>query len=389
MNDFDVIVIGAGASGLMASIEAGRRGRTVLVLDHNNRIGEKIRVSGGGRCNVTNRETSSGHYLSGNPPFCKSALARFTSADFLARLAEHGIPVRERDHGQMFCAGSARSVVDMLEREAGAAGVRIRTASPVIRVEKGGPFLVRLSRETLSASSLVVASGGLSYPRLGATNFAHSLAGRFGIGVTELRPGLVPLTLASPETRAFRELSGISLDAVVRCGRAEFSEKLLFTHRGLSGPAILQASSFWREGWTLAVDLLPGVDAHEHLRAARGTRRSLAAALADLLPRRFAEAWLAERGGSKPAASFSPGALERLAGELHDWRVQPDGTEGYDKAEVTVGGIDTRELSSQTMESRKVPGLYFVGECVDVTGWRGGYNLQWAWSSGWTAGRHA
>ena len=389
MNDFDVIIIGAGASGLMAAIEAGRRGRSVLVLDHNPRIGEKIRVTGGGHCNVTNREISSGHYLSRNPHFCKSALARFTPADFLGRLAEHGIQVQERDHGQVFCAGSARAVVEWLEREALAAGVLIRTSCPVAEVRRDDGFRVRIPGETASASALIVASGGLSYAKLGATDFARALASRFGIGVTEMRPGLVPLILDSPETRVFRQLSGISLDAVVRCGRIEFAEKVLFTHRGLSGPAILQASSYWKEGEELVLDLLPGVDAREFLRAGRRTRRSLVAVLADLLPRRFAEVWLAGRGAAKPAASFSPGTLDRLAEDLHAWRLRPDGTEGYEKAEVTVGGIDTRELSSQTMESRKIPGLYFVGECVDVTGWLGGYNLQWAWSSGWTAGRHA
>jgi len=389
MNDFDVIVIGAGASGLMGAIEAGKRGRSVLVLDHNPRIGEKIRVSGGGRCNFTNLETSAGHYLSQNPHFCKSALARFTSADFLGLLAEHRVKVRERTHGQMFCAGSAQSVVDMLERESRTANVRIRTASPIVDVRRDGAFRVRLSRETLTASSLIVASGGLSYPKLGATNFAPTLAGKFGIGVTDLRPGLVPLTLAAAEMEALRNLSGISLDAMVRCGRAEFRENVLFTHRGLSGPAILQTSSYWKKGQTIEIDLLPGADARALLLGGRRTRRGVCAVLADRLPRRFVEAWLDTRGGSKPLAAFSPGRLERLAEELHHWRLRPDGTEGYDTAEVTVGGIDTRELSSQTMESRKVPGLYFVGECVDVTGWLGGYNLQWAWSSGWTAGQYA
>lgn len=389
MNDFDVIVIGAGASGLMGAIEAGKRGRSVLVIDHNPRIGEKIRVSGGGRCNFTNLETSAGHYLSQNPHFCKSALARFTSADFLGLLAEHRIKVCERAHGQMFCAGSAQAVIDMLERESRAARVRIRTASPIVEVRRINSYRVRLSGETLTASSLVVASGGLSYPELGATNFAQTLAGQFAISVTDLRPGLVPLTLTAAETEVFRNLSGISLAAIVRCGRAEFRENVLFTHRGLSGPAILQASSFWKEGETIEIDLLPGADARTLLLGERRTRRELGAVLADHLPRRFVDAWLDTRGGAKPPEVFSSARLERLAEELHHWRLRPDGTEGYDKAEVTVGGIDTRELSSQTMESRKVPGLYFVGECVDVTGWLGGYNLQWAWSSGWTAGQYA
>jgi hypothetical protein len=234
-----------------------------------------------------------------------------------------------------------------------------------------------------------VASGGLSYPRLGATSFARTLAGRFGIGVTDLRPGLVPLILTAAETEAFRNLSGISLDAVVRCGRAEFRENVLFTHRGLSGPGILQASSYWKEGQTIEIDLLPGADARALFRGERRTRRALVAVLAARLPRRFSEAWLDSRGGADRPDVFSSAHLERLAEELHHWRFRPDGTEGYDKAEVTVGGIDTRDLSSQTMESRKVPGLYFAGECVDVTGQLGGYNLQWAWSSGWTAGQYA
>ena len=389
MNDFDVIVIGAGASGLMSAIEAGKRGRSVLVLDHNSRIGEKIRISGGGRCNFTNRDSSPGHYLSQNPHFCKSALARFTSADFLGLLAEHRIKVEERAHGQMFCAGGAKSVVDMLEREARAANVLIRMESPLVDVHRDGAFRVRLSRGTLTAASLVVASGGLSYPKLGATDFARTLAVRFGIGVTDLRPGLVPLILTGTETEAFRNLSGISIASVVRLGRAEFRENVLFTHRGLSGPAILQASSYWKEGQTLEIDLLPGADTRALLLGQQGTRRTLFAVLADHLPRRFVEAWLDKRGGAKMPAALSTSKLERLAEELHHWRLRPDATEGFEKAEVTVGGIDTRELSSQTMESRKVPGLYFAGECVDVTGHLGGYNLQWAWSSGWTAGRYA
>ncbi len=386
---FDVIVIGAGASGLMCAIEAGKRGRSVLVLDHNPRIGEKIRVSGGGRCNFTNLDSSAGHYLSQNPHFCKSALARFTPADFLGLLAEHRVGVEERAHGQMFCSGRAQSVVDMLERESRAAGVRIRTASPILDVRRDAAFCIRLSRGTLRASSLVVASGGLSYQKLGATNFAQALAGRFGIAVTDLRPGLVPLIVTAAEWAAFRNLGGISLDVLVRCGRAEFRENVLFTHRGLSGPAILQASSYWNEGRTIEIDLLPGTDTRALLLGERRTRRSLMAVLADRLPRRFVEAWLETRGGAKPTAAISIARLERLAEDLHHWRFRPDGTEGYDKAEVTVGGIDTGELSSQSMESRKVPGLYFVGECVDVTGQLGGYNLQWAWSSGWTAGRYA
>ncbi len=389
MNDFDVIVIGAGASGLMSAIEAGKRGRSVLVLDHNSRIGEKIRISGGGRCNFTNRDSSPGHYLSQNPHFCKSALSRFTSADFLGLLAEHRIKVEERAHGQMFCAGGAKSVVDMLEREARAANVLIRMESPLVDVHRDGAFRVRLSRGTLTAASLVVASGGLSYPKLGATDFARTLAVRFGIGVTDLRPGLVPLILTGTETEAFRNLSGISIASVVRLGRAEFRENVLFTHRGLSGPAILQASSYWKEGQTLEIDLLPGADTRALLLGQQGTRRTLFAVLADHLPRRFVEAWLDKRGGAKMPAALSTSKLERLAEELHHWRLRPDATEGFEKAEVTVGGIDTRELSSQTMESRKVPGLYFAGECVDVTGHLGGYNLQWAWSSGWTAGRYA
>ncbi|MGD0783438.1 MAG: NAD(P)/FAD-dependent oxidoreductase [Candidatus Aminicenantales bacterium] len=386
---FDVIVIGAGASGMMSAIEAGKRGRSVLVLDHNPRIGEKIRVSGGGRCNFTNIDLSAGQYLSQNPNFCKSALSRFTPADFLGLLAEHRVKVEERAHGQMFCAGSAQSVVDALERESRAAGVRIRTSSPILEVRRDGAFRVGLSCGTVTASSLVVASGGLSYRKLGATNFAQALAGIFGIGVTDLRPGLVPLVLAADGTEAFRELSGVSLDVLVRCGRAEFRENMLFTHRGLSGPAILQASSYWKEDQTIEIDLLPGADTRALLLGERRTRRTLIAVLADRLPRRFVEAWLDTRGGANPPAFFSTSRLERLAEELHHWRLRPDGTEGYDKAEVTVGGIDTRGLSSQTMESRKIAGLYFVGECVDVTGQLGGFNLQWAWSSGWTAGQYA
>jgi predicted Rossmann fold flavoprotein len=376
--DFDVIVVGAGAAGLMCAIRAGQRGRRVLVLDHADKVGKKILISGGGRCNFTNLLSRPEAFLSANPHFCKSALARYTQHDFIALVDKHRIAWHEKTLGQLFCDGSARQIVAMLMAECAAAGVDVRVAHRITAIDKADRFTVSTDHGAFTGTSLVLATGGLSIPKMGATGFAHDIARRFGLALTETRPGLVPLTLKIPE------LSGVSLEVVARLGRASFREAMLFTHRGLSGPAILQISSYWREGREISIDLLPDTDAASFLKERKRTRpkAELRTVLAEGLPQRLAQA-LAPEG---TMANLRDRDLEALAGRLKAWKIVPSGTEGYAKAEVTVGGVDTDELSSRTMEARKVPGLYVIGEAVDVTGWLGGYNFQWAWSSGWVAG---
>jgi len=361
----DVVVIGAGAAGLMCALRAGQRGRKVLLLDHAETVGKKILISGGGRCNFTNLGTEPEAFLSANPHFCKSALARYTQQDFIALVDRHRIAWHEKTLGQLFCDGSARQIVAMLLAECAAAGVDVRVGHRLTGVEKSDRFTVRTDRGDFNAASVVLATGGLSIPKMGATSFAHDTARRFGLKITQTRPALVPLTAKVPE------ISGVSLDVVARCGKAQFREAMLFTHRGLSGPAILQISSYWQPGQEISIDLLPGLEAAQFLKERRHLRpkAELKTLLAEVMPQRLAEVLAAGD-----------------ATILNDWRVTPTGTEGYAKAEVTVGGIDTGGLSSKTMEARKVPGLYVIGEAVDVTGWLGGYNFQWAWSSGWVAG---
>jgi predicted Rossmann fold flavoprotein len=364
-SSFDVVVIGAGAAGLMCAMRAGQRGRKVLLLDHAEKVGKKILISGGGRCNFTNLEARPEAFLSNNPHFCKSALARYTQHDFIALIDKHRIAWHEKTLGQLFCDGSARQIVAMLLAECDAAGVDVRVAHRPTAIEKADRFIVRTDRGCFESTALVLASGGLSIPKMGATGFAHDTARRFGLRIAETRPALVPLTAKVPE------LAGVSLPVEARCGKTAFREAMLFTHRGLSGPAILQISSYWKPGQEIAIDLLPGLDAAQVLKERKQARpkaetRTL---LAEMMPQRLAA------------------ALEREPAErLNDWRVTPTGTEGYAKAEVTLGGVDTHELSSRTMAVRKVPGLFVIGEAVDVTGWLGGYNFQWAWSSGWVAG---
>jgi predicted Rossmann fold flavoprotein len=382
-----VIVVGGGAAGLMCAIEAGRRGRRVLVLERNAEVGRKILISGGGRCNFTNLGTAPERFLSGNPDFCRSALARYGPADFLAKLERHGIAWHEKKLGQLFCDGSARQVVSMLASECAEAGALIRCGCEVKEVRRDAGFALDTSHGTLACTTLVVATGGLSIPKLGATDFALRLAGQLGVGVTETRPGLVPLRFAGDELAFCAPLAGVSIDAVTRCGGAAFRENVLFTHRGLSGPALLQVSSYWRPGQEIALDLLPDGDAAERLAEARARGRGLVRALAERQPRRFAQAWAERFGPPRPLAECSKSELAALAARLQAWTLRPSGSEGYAKAEVTVGGVDTRELSSRTLECRRVPGLYFVGEAVDVTGWLGGYNFQWAWASGFAAGQ--
>jgi len=375
---FDVVVLGGGAAGLMCAMRAGQRGRRVLLLDHAEKVGKKILISGGGRCNFTNRDARPEAFLSANPHFAKSALARYTQHDFVELVNKHRIAWHEKTLGQLFCDGSARQIVKMLLDECAAVGVDVRVAHKITRVEKADRFTVMTDHGDFSATSVVLATGGLSIPKMGATGLAHEIARHFKLRVTETRPALVPLTLPVPE------ISGVSLDVGARCGRARFREALLFTHRGLSGPAILQISSYWKPGQEIVVDLLPDLDAASFLKERKRTRpkAELRTILAEVLPQRLAHS-LAPEG---LMANQRDRDLETLANRLKAWTFVPTGTEGYAKAEVTLGGIDTDGLSSKTMEAKKVPGLYAIGEAVDVTGWLGGYNFQWAWSSGWVAG---
>ena len=375
---FDVVVLGAGAAGLMCAIRAGQCGRKVLLLDHAEKVGKKILISGGGRCNFTNTDSRPEAFLSDNPHFAKSALARYTQHDFIALVEKHGIAWHEKTLGQLFCDGSARQIVSMLLAECAAVDVDVRVAHRVTGIEKSDSFTVRTDHGDFTAASVVLATGGLSIPKMGASGFAHDTARRFGLGLTETRPGLVPFTARVPD------IAGVALDVVASVGRTNFREAMLFTHRGLSGPAILQISSYWRPGQEIAVDLLPDSDPATFLKGRKRLRpkAELRNIVGDLMPDRLAQA-LAPEGVIGERRDKD---LETLAAELKSWHVTPTGTEGYAKAEVTVGGIDTNELSSKTMEAKKVPGLYAIGEAVDVTGWLGGYNFQWAWSSGWVAG---
>src|SRR5690554_3641073 len=386
---FDALLVGGGAAGLMCALTAGQRGRRVLVIEHANRCGKKILMSGGGRCNFTNTGTTPANFLSANRHFCKSALARFTPWHFLVMVERHRIAWHEKELGQLFCDESSRQIVQMLLDECAAAGVEIRTNCTVEQVEhEGDGFMLRTSQGVLRAPALVVASGGLSIPRMGATGFGFELARRFGHAVLPTRAGLVPLTLSGRHAEDYAELAGIALPVTARCNGIEFSNAMLLTHRGVSGPAILQISSYWQPGDELRLDLLPGVDALAWLQEEQAARPAaeLRNVLAEQLPKRFAqrlcERWL----GSRPMRQFDAPALRALAAQLSDWPLVASGTEGYRTAEVTLGGVDTDGLSSSSMQSRQVPKLYFIGEVVDVTGWLGGYNFQWAWASGHAAG---
>jgi predicted Rossmann fold flavoprotein len=394
VEETDVVVIGGGAAGLFCAIEAGKRHRRVVLLEHAEEIGKKIAISGGGRCNFTNLHATADNFISANPHFCKSALARYTPADFVALVEKHRIAYHEKKLGQLFCDGSSREIIDMLLREATAAGVEIRCGSQVRSIESQPPasagglrFQVITDTKALNCSSLVVATGGLSIAPLGATDFGYRLARQFGITIREPWPALVPFTLSRATLRELSPLSGVSIDAAVSCAQAQFRENILVTHRGLSGPAILQISSYWRVGLPIGINLLPDHDAKELLSEEENRELTLANFLSQFLPRRFALAWCALNCPSQPLKRYSPSALTEIAQRLNHWEIVPAGTEGYRKAEVTAGGIGTNELSSRTMEVRKVPGLYFIGEVVDVTGQLGGYNFQWAWSSGFAAGQ--
>ena len=381
---FDVLVIGGGAAGLLCAIEAGKRGRRGAVLEHADRIGKKILISGGGRCNFTNILCQPHNFLSANPHFAKSALARYTPADFLALVEKHRIPYHEKTLGQLFCDNSASDITNMLEAECRAASVKIILNAKITEVSRDTQFVVRCDSAEYRAPVLVVATGGLSIPKMGASPFGYELARQFGLKIIAPRPGLVPLVFAPPDRKRYTELAGVSTEVIAQAADAPFREKMLFTHRGLSGPAILQISSYWQEGEPIRIDLAPGRDATAAIRAA-GTRNLAAAekAFQSFLPKRLAETWLhhyAPRSWTNPP-------LAALEEKIHAWSLIPAATEGYEKAEVTLGGIDTDELSSKTMESRKVPGLFFIGEVIDVTGHLGGFNFQWAWASGAAAGR--
>jgi hypothetical protein len=384
----DVIVIGGGAAGLFCAIEAGKRGRRALVLEHADRVGKKIAISGGGRCNFTNVYSTPQNFLSANPSFVKSALARYSPQDFIALVEKHGIAYHEKKLGQLFCDNGSRRIIEMLLDECASANVEIRLNCLVRKVEKEAAFILETNQGRFESDSLVVATGGLSIPPLGATDFGYRLARQFGLRIRETRPALVPLTFASAALQDLKALSGVSIDALVACNGIDFRENILLTHRGLSGPAILQISSYWKKGDTLSIDLLPGRDAREILTARHQSEVELANLLSQYLPRRFAHAWCDLYAPSRPLKSYSTKELEEVARKLHGWHLKPDGTEGYRKAEVTLGGVDTGELSSKTMEARKAHGLYFIGEVVDVTGHLGGHNFQWAWASGFAAGQY-
>ncbi|WP_428532655.1 NAD(P)/FAD-dependent oxidoreductase [Rhodopila sp.] len=383
---YDVIILGAGAAGLMCAIRAGQRGRRVLVLDHAPRAGAKILISGGGRCNFTNTGVQAERFLSDNPDFCRGALARYTPDDFVSLVRRHSIGFHEKTLGQLFCDGSARQIVAMLLAECSAAGVELRLGHRVVDATRADAFFVQTDHGDVAAACLVLATGGLSIPKLGASGLAYRLAERFGLRLTEIRPGLVPLCFDGDLLELMRPLAGVSVDCEVGVGRAAFAEAVLFTHRGLSGPAVLQVSSYWRQG-PIRLDLLVGVDAAAFLLARKRSRprAALGSVLGERLPGRLASA-LAGAAEATRLADVPDRTLRAVAARLSGWQVRPSGTEGYAKAEVTCGGVDTRDLSSRTMAANAVPGLFVIGEAVDVTGWLGGYNFQWAWASGWCAG---
>ena len=398
----NVAIIGAGAAGMMCATEAGKRGRSVILLDHAHKLAEKIRISGGGHCNFTNRYVKPENYLSQNPHFCRSALARYTPQHFISLIERHGIRYHEKKSGQLFCVDSSQQIIDMLQRECASAGVDWQMPSQVQKIEcisddngvvlgNNKRFLITTERNIIAADSLVIATGGISIPQIGASAFGYQVANQFGIRVTPLHPGLVGLTFASADFTGFKDISGVSIDAMVSCDGKSFRENVLFTHRGLSGPAILQVSSYWQPGKPLHINLLPQSDISQIFAEHRQSTALLPNILTRYLPKRFVQIWCSAifaelSSAAKPMKQYRDNELHRIADRIHDWQIVPSGTAGYKKAEVTLGGVDTHELSSKTMESRRIPRLYFIGEVVDVTGQLGGYNFQWAWSSGYAAG---
>ena len=392
MEHFDVVVVGAGAAGMMCAIEAGKRGRRVLVLDHAAAAGEKIRISGGGRCNFTNLHTTPKNFISQNPGFCISALRRYRPADFIGLIERHGVAYHEKTLGQLFCDGSARQIIDLLLGEMKRHGVVLRLQTSVSNVEKTADgFHLALSSGAVTCQSLVIATGGKSIPKMGATGFGYEVAAQFGVAVLPTRPALVPLTFEIGMLEQLKPLAGVALDVVAAARGTKFPEAMLFTHRGLSGPAILQISSYWREGDEIEVRMAPDVDLYDELRKARAEtgRQALQTVLARWLPKRLAQLVAETHGIGGNLADHSDKVLRKVAEAVNAWRVKPVGSEGYRTAEVTLGGVDTEALDSKTFAAKAVPGLHFIGEVVDVTGWLGGYNFQWAWASGWCAGQAA
>ena len=381
---YDAIIIGGGAAGLLCAIEAGKRGRRTLVIEHNAEVGRKIIISGGGRCNFTNINTSPGNFISKNPHFCKSALAGYTPQDFIGLVRKHKIDYYEKTLGQLFCRQSSRSIVEMLMEECRRAKVEVRTACSVKHVEKNDMFAVDTTQGTFRASTLVIASGGLSFAKIGASDLGYRIAKQFSIKIEETRPSLVALQFKG--NGALTKVSGSSIDAAVSVGKQTFRENILFTHRGLSGPAILQISNYWKKGEAVNIDLMPDLTIEDLLSENHGRHVKLDNFLSTYLPRRFVEILAATNLPDKPLDQLSRQEMKAIASDLNNWQVEFRDTEGYDRAEVTLGGVSTDELSSKTMEAKKVLGLFFIGEVVDVTGWLGGYNFQWAWSSGFAAG---
>lgn len=390
MQSYDVVIIGAGAAGMMCAMEAAKRGRSVLILDHAATPGDKIRISGGGRCNFTNIHASPKNFISGNPYFCISALSRYTQRDFIALVERHRIAYHEKTLGQLFCDGSARQIIDMLVSEMQDRGVELALSAEVRDVRKTMEgFVLTLSTGTVTCQSLVVACGGKSIPKMGATGFGYELAERFGLAIVETRPALVPLTFDAKTLERLAPLAGNAVDAEVACGKTRFSEAMLFTHRGVSGPSILQISSYWREGDEIRIAMLPGVDVADLIRTAKRAngRQAVQTVLANHLPKRLAQSIAERTGFDGNLADLSDAHIKTVDAAVNDWRIKPAGSEGYRTAEVTLGGVDTNGLDQKTMQAKSLPGLFFIGEVVDVTGWLGGYNFQWAWSSGWVAGR--
>ena len=393
MIEYDVAIIGAGAAGMMCAVEAGKRGRTAVLMEHADKPGEKIRISGGGRCNFTNLHCGPNNFISANPHFAKSALKRYSQREFIAWIDRHRIAWHEKTLGQLFCDGPATQIIDALRGEMREAGVGLRLGVSVTSHErKGEGFVLKLSDGSVFACrSLVIATGGKSIPKMGATGFAYDVARAYGLAVTETRPALVPLTFGPEILERFKPIAGVAVDAIVSAGKTRFEEALLFTHRGLSGPAILQISSYWREGEEISINFQPGFGIFDELKSQRAEngRQGIGTAMSVFLPKRLAQLLAADCGLSGNLADQSDKKLKALEAWLRDWRIKPTGSEGYRTAEVTLGGIDTDGLDSRSMEARGVPGLYFIGEAVDVTGWLGGFNFQWAWSSGWAAGQVA
>ena len=398
----DVIIIGSGAAGMMCALQSGQRGRSVVLLDHSKKLAEKIRISGGGRCNFTNINTQPENFISSNPDFCRSALARYTPQDFIALLEKHNISYHEKTLGQLFCDEESGAVINMLRSECDEVGVKRfmscevekikHTPSTLAKECRAATFQVSTSREEFNADSLVIAVGGLSIPKIGATPFGYHVAEQFSVPITKLKPGLVPLTFVPDDWKPYADLTGVSLDVAVSFGKQSFRENMLLTHRGLSGPAILQISSYWQHGQPLHINLLPDSDMEILLGEQKTSKKLLSNFLSQWFPKNFSEVWCAQftqqvQIENKPLKQYNDKQRKQIATKLHDWKIIPSGTEGYNKAEVTCGGIDTRALSSKTMECKDVPGLYFVGEVVDVTGHLGGYNFQWAWASGYAAGQ--